>query len=395
MNAFLANPRFAFLPLTIFFAFLCSGSRAQPRRIDFSGKNTDIHMNISQVGDSVIYIPMQLPDSITVSQGTDICLADLYILVKDRPMKQVLLLSRDGQFIRRISGNGIGLGEYTSFWDATLDEAGDRIFILDSRKRLILVYSLHNEFIGIINVENEPIHLAALGHERLLAIRPYEGKDQSQLPHLYQLGYDGTVLQKTFLKEEAEHQDFTSFAQLYRYKDSLCLYQTEADTIFCIGQDGVVTPRYILTDKEMFPTVYRHSLELIQQNFGSWFVVHNVFETPRYLFFNGAYKARRRGMIYDKVTGQLNNVVYNTDRGMMDDALQNDIDGGMPFWPTGQANEKYLYAILDPGKFRDIALSDYNKSLPFKDTVQHAKMLDILSHTTGYGNPIIQLIRTK
>lgn len=40
-------------------------------------------------------------------------------------MKQVLLLSRDGQFIRRISGNGIGLGEYTSFWDATLDEAGD------------------------------------------------------------------------------------------------------------------------------------------------------------------------------------------------------------------------------------------------------------------------------
>ena len=352
-------------------------------------------MNLSEVADSVTYIALKLPDSITVSQGIAICLTDHYILVKDRPMKQVLLLSRDGQFIRRISGNGIGLGEYASFCDATMDEANDRVFILDSRKRLILVYSLHNEFTGIINVENEPIHLAAMGHERLLAIRPYVGKDQSQTPHLYEFSYDGKILQKTSLHEDADHQDFTSFAQLYRYKDSLCLYQTEADTIFRIGQDGVVTPRYILTDKEMFPTVFRHSVEMIQQNFRSYFVIHNVFETPRYFFFNGSYKAARRGMIYDKVTGQLNNVVYNTDRGMMDDALQNDIDGGMPFWPTGQANEKYLYAILDPGKFRDIALSDYNKSLPFKDTVQHAKLLDILSHTTGYGNPIIQLIRTK
>lgn len=393
MNTISATRLFALLPLTILFAFLCSDASGQTGRIDFSGKNTDIHMKLSQLADSVAYIPLKLPDSVMVSVDMDICLSDHYILVKDRSMKQVLLLSPDGRFIRRISGNGNGQGEFASLQDATIDESADRIFILDVVNHVILAFSLQNAFMGTIKVENWPRHLAIMGHEKLLVLTPYVGKDQAQSPHLYQIGYNGQVLHKTYLQEGADHQDFISFAQLYHYKDTLCLYQKEADTIFCIGDDGVLTPRYTLTDKEMIPTGYRHSVELLRQYAPSYFRLHAVFETSRYLFINGAYKAFRRTMVYDKVTGQLNNAIYKLD--ILDYGLENDIDGGMPFWPTGQADEKYLYSILDPGKFRKIVLNDYNKSLPFKDSLQHAKMLDLLNHTTGYGNPIIELVRVK
>ena len=81
---------------------------------------------------------------------TGVTISDNYILVHGRQPNPFKLFDRKGNFLTNIGAIGQGPGEYQMVYDAKLDEANNRIYILPWNASQLLVYDLQGNVLDPI-----------------------------------------------------------------------------------------------------------------------------------------------------------------------------------------------------------------------------------------------------
>lgn len=81
---------------------------------------------------------------------TGVTISDNYILVHGRRPNPFKLFDRKGNFLTNIGAIGQGPGEYQMVYDAKLDEANNRIYILPWNASQLLVYDLQGNVLDPI-----------------------------------------------------------------------------------------------------------------------------------------------------------------------------------------------------------------------------------------------------
>lgn len=382
------------IAVSVFFLYACSQGHKDAGAIDFSeGKNLDKQINLSEVAESVEYIKLITPDSVLMSHDIEIDISKSYLLVMDNGTQNIFLFSRNGTYLNKISGKGNGPEEYADMSDAILDEENGFIFVLDALKRQILQFDFKSNFLRDFKIKNHSLKLFMLKGKRLLAYRPQGLKDDAVFPQIQIMDYAGNTLLEKYLPKPFKDQNYLCNSLEYVHENEFRFWQNTADTVFVLTDNGVIEPRHFFYDKEMLPLEYRARIDLLDKYSPEYLEIRSVFETNSLMVFDAVYKNRRRALVYDKRMKTMNNLIYK-DR-LYDHGFINDIDGGMPFWPYGQADKQHLYTILSPWIFKKIVEDEYTRSIAYKDQKRHDEMVALTQNIEEYDNPIIQLVKMK
>lgn len=222
----------------------------------------------------------------------------LYVLERG---KGLFLFNRKGKFIRRIGDKGVGLGEYISPIDISVDAENKKLYLLDSQTQTVLKYSAHGDYESSFKIDNKKMFCTRIQY--------YNGK-------LYTNLYTYGEAENKFLLSEVDIKDGkrTSFwldAVQYNkgwndlfianqqpfissYAGKPKFYQLFMDTIFEIGQEGIQpyivfqSKNFVTKDFLDFQKETRKASKIFSDlnSTGKIYNLCNYLESEKYIYFN-------------------------------------------------------------------------------------------------------------
>ncbi|OQP60499.1 hypothetical protein A3860_33065 [Niastella vici] len=356
-----------------------------------NGKAELKQMNLSAIADSISYVKLSTPDSVYLSDNLNIKLYETHILIFDKSTKGVFLFDRAGNYIRSISSIGEKDIEYLEAVDCVADEKNKVIYILDIGQQKVATFSFSGNFIGSFKIPGFPLSII-FKNDSFFFITPSCGKShQKRWPDIYKTDLNGKVVREFMHNEEYVQNRLANYST-YVYKDTLTFWQQSSDTIFYIDADLKMVPKYIIKDKDLMPKSKLFSTKV--RNFlGQHFVIDKIIETEHFCYFEGIYKLHDAVIIHNKLTGENFNLLYNLD--IWDHGFLNDLDGGPPFRPQFQSNEKVLYSYLKPRDFLNVYEHPYTQNIKALHKDWRHKLGVLAKKIDLKDNGIIQIVYLK
>lgn len=108
-----------------------------------------VRIPLSFFAEELEIVKLDNRDEALVGQ-TGMTISDNYILMHGRQPNPFKLFDRKGNFLTNIGAIGQGPGEYQMVYDAKLDEANNRIYILPWNASQLLVYDLQGKVLDPI-----------------------------------------------------------------------------------------------------------------------------------------------------------------------------------------------------------------------------------------------------
>ena len=94
------------------------------------------------------YVKLETTPQSLIAQVSKIIPLKERLAIVDKEIARILLFEKNGQFVASIGKKGNGPDEFTGIEDVTIDEANNRIYVLDSSGQQLLVFNLQNEYLG-------------------------------------------------------------------------------------------------------------------------------------------------------------------------------------------------------------------------------------------------------
>ena len=105
------------------------------------------------------------------------------------------------------------------------------------------------------------------------------------------------------------------------------------------------------------------------------------------------YRTKGYSVFYNKLNQTGGNVVFNYD--VIDNGFHNDYDGGYPFWPTRQIDEKIFISWVDPFRFRKKHENEYFRTLEPIHEDLHKKLEENLNELDSLSNQWIMVVKFR
>lgn len=117
-------------------------------RIDLPLSREENMMNLSEVVDSIQYIPLETHDECLIGNVDKLIPTsdDCFLVVDKDIASSVYLFDQNGSFLRKIGTKGIGKGEYVTIEDVVCDS--EYIYIWDSSSKRVLKYSMKGDYVS-------------------------------------------------------------------------------------------------------------------------------------------------------------------------------------------------------------------------------------------------------
>ena len=364
-------------------------------RIEFSF--TDGKIKMSDLVDSLSYIPLATDTSCLIGQVDKLIPTDSFLLVVDKETaRAIYLFAKGGSFIRKIGSHGPGPEEFVSIEDVTVDEQGQRIIVLDAESQHILVYSFDGSFIKSYRTDGYIYNIAYVGNNTLACYLNY--------------GVNEPLEEKGFIPTAAIFDlDKGKFVDLDVYADKDIKMGSMNSMMFPFSSDGLITDFMLpLND-----TLYGVSSEGFYPEYLLDFGDGHRRAQQEYLDYiknaqPGAMlidtKVREYGlsdMIHFAVSGDILFVLYtNYERprigianlksgkslsGKMDKTgyLENDMDGATFFVPVAFRNNE-AYCGIEVSNLKEIPSEKLNPAT-----------LELQKNGREEDNPIIVVAKLK
>ena len=337
--------------------------------------NPDYHytnlrfFNLSEVADTVEYIPLQTNEEITVGEVRKLLIRNGRMYIWDR-------LSQ-----------GQGPGEYGRTSDFSLDMNNGHICIFSDVDRAIFEYDENGKFLK----ETPSPYIITSFAIRGNTIYAYTGRMPNEYPDMdgesqfrFNVVQDGeaTLHQLPFRHNEKLHKIPLSDRNFSMYKDTLLLSEDLSPRVYTVNRDGKLTPRYKIdfTTNTYHPSFEDGELDIDrmqrEEREGNLTKMSNGFyENDRYVIFNYA-----RGLIGTAYVDKRDSTVHNMGYFNMDDYNHNPLASGIKF-----VDEEYIYKVEEPGM-----LVQNGKKQEFSPAL--ARQVAGMSET---DNPVIVRIRLK
>ena len=317
----------------------------------------------------------------------------LYVLERG---KGLYLFDEKGKFLRKIGDKGVGLGEYISPLDISVDIENKKLYLLDSQTQTILKYSANGDYESSFKLKNEKMFSSRIQY--------YNGKIYTDL-YTYE-GADSKFLLSEVNMKDGKRTSFWLDAVQYnkgwnelfianqqpfisQYEGKPRFSQLFMDTIFAITKDDI-QPYIVLQSKNFVTKDYLDSKKetkkasKIFSNLNNTTKIYNIcnyLESDRYVYFNYYIRDNLYITFYDK----LQKSAYMT-QNVVNDLLYVDDEGVQLFPNFISFDEKRAYSVEMNNDFsRNVFLKDIQDNR----INRKVKGIDSFQGISEDSNPVI------
>lgn len=355
---------------------------------------------LSEIAESIDYVKLEITDNPASILGpvymTKIKALEDYFIVYRREAP-VLLYSSKGEFLNTIGHIGKGPGEYTNVGSIMTSEDEKSIWIVELDANKMIHYSIEGEHIKDIAIDKNGckgvIHDNQI-YLLCLAIG-YEFQDESKIDVL---DLEGNVLNQVPLyvdRRWCHGRQSYIFQQLAFVDNHLHHFEPPYDTVFSLQEDGQWSPQYAFdSGRNRIP--FKVFCEGNPNLFKPYSFINLVKETEDYYFIEGVHQQQGKNMIAHKSEGWVKNCDYTNDK--LDQVwrfsgMENDIDGGLPFWPYYTYKNEFTFTLIDP--LNMIEFTEAMTDIDDIDPAHRKKLNELLANLDEEDNPIVMRVNLK
>jgi hypothetical protein len=336
---------------------------------------------LSDFASSLSYVVLETPEDGLIDEsslvfvgrlGEDLLLAD---------SRSCFLFDGQGGFIRKIGRQGNGPGEYTSIRRVVTDGETRHVYISQNGPG-ILEYNIDGEYLQTLLPDNHMGAWTFMGDDIISDLPNFRGDNPYMLAALNRQGDTLSLAQNHDIFRLTGAPLMFTNDPFSRYDTEINYFRLFNDTIYNIARDTRrLSPKFVFRSAT-------HSVPLDLRQDGNAFVSSDfdyiipwsTIETKSHLFIS----ALRNGnglinFIYDKQQATFSLL----DNGSESDSvrgIENDIDGGLPIFPTYKLDEGVLCSVT-PAYLIVEYMEDNPEFSP-----------EIFSGLTDASNPVLTLL---
>ncbi len=351
-------------------------------RIENPGKN-GVLKNISDICESVQYIPIETTGEILIKNIIDIDVVLPYIFLATSG--QVYIFDFNGKLVRKISGPGNEQGQYNIIKDMLVDRSDTSIYVLSILDKKINHFSFNGHLIesfsSFHDYPNERIE--KIGDTIFLSYSDFITKEsEAQLLMIASFNEDFELVREYPSRlQQVEKGTVTLMIPnevLYSDNESIYFKQVRNDTVYRIkGPD--VTPYIIFRFPEykmpLDEFTYEHFVKqklilnlpeykmpmdeftyanFVKHIYGDKYIYfQDVVESDKLIFFTYKYSNTIVRSIFDKQKLELISPLYSDS----DFRINDDLNYNLPFWPVALEEGNLLLGWLEPALLTQSQLS--------------------------------------
>jgi hypothetical protein len=298
-------------------------------------------VNLSAIGKELSFIPLETTPDCLIQEIEKILFSDSYIFVSE--IKRLLQFDKNGKFIRQIGSEGRGPEEYFSVGDFSIDEQRKEIYIISIASARLFIYGFDGAFKNSFNLSFRPAQIIPKDNNSLMfhlwnapgnndpswIITNRQGINTASIKNnLKRISKPGLIIKDTplYLFDNTVHFMEFGIDTLYYFKDTM----KKPYAVFSLGDLKIETD-------QLFTESMVKSKEFLIDKL--WIV--SIIENNEFLFIEFS-----RG-----ITGSSMCAIYNKKNDavnfLKDDTFQNDLGGGIGFWPKQIINDNMLVDYVD------------------------------------------------
>ena len=348
-------------------------------------------VNLSEYASDIDYYPLETTENSLVNGSiinNMIVPADNgVVLFMPNSSNVPMAFDHNGKFISKIGTMGRTSSEYQQVYNVL--DVEDGVELVDYNK--IMVYDDKYNLVRSFPIEFNHGDICKTDSGNYISLVSNYVVDK----HIKVLDKSGNILWNKTINDymppkapEADENEtgeivVTSFkaveekCRFFNVAGDPCIYFTDRkDTVYTVLESGEMAVRYLINygkyNDGVNLNVFIHETDkMILSRFLFKFNKYpNIDQKYRFLYF-----------IYDKSTGTTRGI--KVADGSKEAAFRNDIDGGLPFYPTAVGNGK-MYQLVSAIKFMDAA-----------QACGSAKMKEVAATLTEESNPVLVVATLK
>ncbi len=346
--------------------------------------NNPTPTGISEIGRSITYIPLETVSESKLGVSIEIAVANDRIFVADNQY-DLMQFDRNGKFMwKRSPSYGRGPGEYRYLLDFCLSPDGRYVYFNGGDGK-VFKYDVDGNFVDVHLIEPSFTNLECRSDDLLVFGNGNEpaDKDPSDVA-VFISGLDNETKKtyKTFLKRDAGVS--LAYCSLYSFDGNIRYSEPFSNTLATVTLDSLITHAVFDLGSAGVPFEnYNDNLSVI----GGRYSLYKITESTQGIFFSLTKFVSRDDLygFFDKQSGET--------RVAGKEGFTNDIDGGLPFFPTYVYNDDTLVGWVDAYTLKNHVASLDAKEMTRLYGDKFKGLADLAADLKDDDNPVLIMVK--
>lgn len=333
-------------------------------------------VNLSEVADSIVYIPLETTDSCLLSDELQIFYGKDAIFVGDQKNERFYRFDKHGSFLNTIGQKGEGPADYTSALNFYVDEIEKYVYIISPQSKTIFIYNYLGEFIDRIILDFTPWMIQNSNKKILFYNNRFNRIDKNKnVKELYLTNDKGNIIDSlpTTIDDKSMDMLLLEMPFFYQYKAGIFYKNPLSDLVYKISIPLSIKPIY-----EIYTGPVRRSKNDFKnmEKLSQMISVRNIIESDKSIMIVFAYKGNFFNIWFDKKSKSALNV-KNTYPGFIDNITNGpDI---LPYWQSSSSESVFISLLT----------IEYLEKYPIKIKG------DFFRKETIDSNPVLAIVKLK
>jgi len=353
---------------------------------------------LTEIGNVITYVPLETSDKSLLGMLNKVIITDSYIAVYSSIAENgILLFDHSGDFIRQISRNGRGPGEYLAMYgvyDYCLSPDGEKIYLLVSGFNC-LEYDVEGKYFKTHKIDSFPSRMLPLD-DNLFVFYPENTPRQrnGSVEQSLIISDLSNNIQKTY-KNYHKRTQFPNVnigrTPFYSYQGNVRFKEAGADTLFTVTVDELIPYAVLSLGNKELPAdirapATREAIDAMLAQYSGKFRLQEIVEDADNLYITLS------GFLFNIRYGYYNKHSY-TIKIIGDEGFQNDIDGGLPFFPKYIYNDSILVDYVNAYDLREHVLSSNAVEMRRLYGQRYDDLVKLANSLDDEDNPILVFVK--
>lgn len=358
------------------------------------------NVGLSEYASAIDYIPLETTPESMLEGAENLLIRNfedrIYLYSSKSALQMTktlpLYFKSNGDFVSSIGSFGNSNNEFTNIQTIMIDQSVSQLIVVDYNR--FVYYTLDGDFIRFAEVKSNSLTFNGYcsGDNNCIYLRNPSLLDESQgADLLVKVDSMGRAMNRASLPRAVLDQPGTPMGTIKVTKGA-SLFSSSGNLYLYMRNDSLyrVNPLDLSLDAEFFLDFGKYATN---ERVGAtlWSRDNLLFITEEFvaltaLFTYGSFpdidrRYTRSNFIYDRKNGTTKALKYNDTYGFA--GFTNDLDGGMPFYPT-YMNDGKMYRLVDAVDF-----------IEFAQMGNSARMKEVASKLTDDSNPVLVVVSLK
>jgi len=369
---------------------------------------------LSNLANEVKYVKLKTPVKYYLKKIFSLNIYKYKIYVADNSM--LLVFDMKGNFIMQIGRQGRGPGEYISIRNFTIDETAQYIYIYGGTTGNVLKYSLDGKFKGVGFTYHYADQIDFICNKFIFSgIGLGNTKNMpSDITQYAIVDSNGISLEKKLLpiyriKDfRNKHLGIPGNFKNTRYNNSLLLYSYGEDTIYNVGADNKIIPKYFLNFGKHSLSIDQRYVNLKVDDRGQHIIaLSSPFETGNHLLLKFALRGFPYILDYNKNKKESSTFKYTGNERInflkgktriSGFGFKNNIDGGVDFFPEWSImhnSKQLLVTALLPYNLKLELTEDHFRQAKCSQPDKKQELMTFVHNLKEIDNYVLMIISAK